>query len=114
MPFPLQHHFDFRNNHVNCNAVVRAARDDHVCPVLARLDKFEMHRLDGGCVLLDDRINRATTLNDIAAYAPDETFIGVRVNEDLDVEEIAQLAIYENENPFHNNDVSRFKLESLA
>ena len=88
---------DVGDDHVDGDRVVAAARHDHVGIALARLDELQVHRLDGSEVLVEDFVERAAALGHVAANAADEADVGVGVDEDLHVAEIAHTRVSEQE-----------------
>ena len=76
---------DRADEQVDRDRVVPAARHDHVGVALARLDELQVHRLDGGEVLVEDFLQRAAALFHVAPDAPDEPHVGVGVDERLHV-----------------------------
>ncbi len=77
------------DDHVNCDLVPAALRDDDIRELLRGLDKGLVHRLDGGEVLVDDRIQRAAALLYIALDSPQDADIRVGIDENFDIHEIS-------------------------
>ena len=65
--------------------VMPALRDDQVGLALARLDELLVHRFDSGQVLVDNAVQRAPALLDVADDAAQDAHIGVGVHKDLHV-----------------------------
>jgi hypothetical protein len=103
----LQTPLNFSDDHLDRDRVVTAARNDHIRVSLARLDELEVHRLNGGQVLLDDFIQRPAAHVSVALDAADESNVRVGIDENLDVAEVANPFIDEQQNPVDDNDVGR-------
>ena len=48
-------------------------RDDHIGVALGWFDEFQMHRANGGQILLDDRFGGAVAFRDVTLQAPDKS-----------------------------------------
>ena len=83
-----QQRLDLRLHHIERD-VVASAVEDEVGKGLRRLDVEVVHRLDGGEVLVDDALEAAAALADVARDAAQDAFVGVGLDEDLDVEEVS-------------------------
>ena len=84
-----QSSLNLRDDHLDGDGVVPAARHDDVRIALARLDELQVHRLDGGQVLVEDFVERAAALRDVAPDAANEPDVGVGVDEDFHVAQLA-------------------------
>src|SRR5207302_1242703 len=58
---------DLRDNHLDRDRVVAAPRHDHVRVALAGLDELQVHGAHRGEVLLEDLVDGAAALRDVAA-----------------------------------------------
>src|SRR4051794_35380353 len=85
----LQTPLNFSDDHLDGDRIVTAARNDHVGVALARLDELEMHWLNGRQILLDDFVERPAAHVGVALDATNKSYIRVRINENLDVTEVA-------------------------
>ena len=65
-----------------------------------------MHRLDRAEVLIDHRRHCPAAFRDVTLKPADETRIGVGIDEDFDVAEVADARIDEEENAVDDHDVS--------
>ena len=99
-----QQSFDPRHDDIHRHGIQAAFGDDDIGIALGRLDKFQVHGADGGQVLVDDRLGGATALGDVALQAADEADIGIRIDEDLDIEQLAQLGFGKDQDAFHQDD----------
>ena len=73
-----------------------------------------MHRLDGRGVLRDDRLHRPPALADVAQDAPRQTDVGIRIDIDLDVHQVAQLLVLEDQDAVHDDHLRRFYQHGLG
>ena len=64
---------------------------------MRRLDELEVHRPHRRVVLVAHRLEGAAALLDVAADAADDADVGVGVDEDLDVDLLAQRGLDEHE-----------------
>lgn len=87
--------------------IVEAAVDDDVGEILRRLDVEIVHRLDRRQVLADDVLEVTAALVHIAQHAAQDALIGIGLDEDLDVEEIAQALILEDQDALDDDDLAR-------
>eukprot|EP00611_Tribonema_gayanum_P026727 TRINITY_DN6437_c0_g1_i2.p2 TRINITY_DN6437_c0_g1~~TRINITY_DN6437_c0_g1_i2.p2 ORF type:complete len:125 (+),score=12.35 TRINITY_DN6437_c0_g1_i2:425-799(+) len=74
---------------------VEANGDDHVAVPPRRLHVLLVHRPHGGQVLLDDALHGAPALHCVALHAPDEPYICVCVDKDLDVNLVPETLVAE-------------------
>jgi len=86
---------------------VSPARNDDVGVTLARLDELEMHRLDGGQILLDDLVERPAADVSVALDPANEPDVRVSVYEHLDVAKVAHAVVDEQQDPVDDDDVRR-------
>ena len=96
------------DDHLDGDGVVAAARNDHVGVALGRLDELQMHRLHGREVLVEDFIERPAALGHVAANASNESDVGVGIDEDFDVAEVAHARIAEQQNAVDHDDLGRW------
>lgn len=66
-----------------------------------------MHRLDRRQVLADDVLEVTAALVHIAQHAAQDALIGIGLDEDLEVEEIAQALILEDQDALDDDDLAR-------
>lgn len=78
------------SQHLDGLRVLAAVGNDDIGVPLARLDKSLVHRLDGGEVLVDDTVQRASTLLDIPEDAAEDALVGIGVDIDFVVEQFVQ------------------------
>lgn len=83
-----QQRLDLRLHHIERD-VVASAVEDEVGEGLCRLDVEVVHGFDGGEVLVDDALEAAAALADVARDAAQDAFVGVGFDVDLDVEEVS-------------------------
>ena len=103
----VQQSLDPCSHHVQRGGVEAAFRDDDVGVALGRFDEFQVHRPHGELVLLDHRFGRPTALGDIRCKPADEAHVGVRVHEDLDVEELPQRGVNKDQDALHQDHPAR-------
>ena len=96
-----------RCNHLNRNCVFGPSWNDDIRPHLARLDEFEMHRLDRVDVLLHDGLDGTPALQDVTPDAAENPLIGIRFDKDLDIHKITQATVSEDQDPIDDNDFPR-------
>ena len=81
--------------------------------MLTWLDKFQMHWLYGIHVLAHDGVDGPSTLKKIPPDASNQSFVGIRVQKDLNIHEITKRLINKDQNPLHDNDFSLLKPAGL-
>ena len=64
-----------------------------------------MHRLDRRQILRHDGLQRSAALVDVANDAADYAHIGVRIDENLDIAEVAQLLVLKDQDTLHDDDL---------
>ena len=79
---------NLRDDHRDRNLIVATARNDDVRVPLAGLDELEVHRLHRGQILIENLLERAIALDQIAPESSDQPNVGVRVDENLHVEQV--------------------------
>ncbi len=79
--------------HLHRDGVQPAFGDDHIGIAFGRLDKLHVHGADGGEVLVDDHLGRPAALGDVALQAADEADVGVGIDKNLDIEQLAQIRV---------------------
>ena len=87
--------------------VVEAAVDDDVGEGLRRLDVEVVHRLDRRQVLIDDVLEVAAALVHVAQHAAQDALVGVGLDENLDVKEVAQALVLEDQDALDDDDLAR-------
>src|SRR6202000_3140931 len=90
-----EHVAQLAENEVDGDMVVAAFGHDQVGPALRRLAELQMHRPHGRVILLAHLLKRAPALLEIAANAAKDAQVGVGVDEDLDVEQLAHALLDE-------------------
>ena len=95
------------DEHVEGGRVHAAVGDDDVGVALRRLDELQVHGPDGRQVLVDDAGRRAAAIGDVALEAPDEADVGIGVDVDLEVEQLAQAGLEEHEDALDDDDRTR-------
>jgi hypothetical protein len=78
-----------REDHLPRHAIVPALGDDEVGGALRGLDELQVHGADGLVVLLADRLEGAAAVLDVPADPAQDADVGVGVDEELDVEALA-------------------------
>lgn len=96
---------DFGRDHLDSDGVVAAARHNDVGVALAGLDEFQVHRLHGRQVLLDDLRERPLPLHQVALKAANQANVGIRVDKHLHVEQRANPRVRQNQNAIHHDDI---------
>src|SRR3954471_21204377 len=90
-----QSSLNLSDDHFDRDGVVTAARYDHIRVALARLDELQVHGLNRRQVLLDDIVERTAASVGVPFDTPYQTNVGVGVDEDLDVAQIANSLVDE-------------------
>ena len=72
-----------------------------------------MHRLHRRGVLRDDRLHRASALADVAQDTPRQPDVGVGVDVNLDVHQVAQLLVFEDQDAVDDDHLRRFHAHAL-
>lgn len=75
--------------HIHGHEVVAALGDDYVRVALGGLNVHLMHGLDRGEVLVHDGFEAAAPVAHVADYSAEDALVGVRIDEDLDVQQLA-------------------------
>src|SRR6476646_7889104 len=76
----------------------------YVCMSLRRLDKLHMHRSDGFYVLLNHRLNGATTFGNITPKPPDKSNVVGCVDKNLDIHLFEQTRFSKDQDSLDYND----------
>ena len=84
---------------------------DDVRVLAARLNVLLVHGLDGREVLCDDALERAAAVADVAAQ---DAHVGVGLDENFNVEHIAQGRVLENEDALDDDDLGGEDLNGLV
>lgn len=106
-PWASGGHPDQGQELVDGGADIIPIRYDHVGVSPAGFDIFEVHGPRRIQVLPDDRIGGSRPFADIAQHPPDETDIGIRVDEDLDIQHRPQGGIRQHMEALDNDDRTR-------
>lgn len=77
------------------------------------LDELLMHWPDGFQILLNDQLDGATALTDVALQATDKSQVICCINEDSYIHELAERGIYEDQNSLDNNNRAWSNMNSL-
>lgn len=93
---------DFRSQDVYADVVLSAYGDDDVGKTFGRLDEEFVHRLDERAVVPDRLVKAAAAFDDVPADDADKAFIGIGIDEDLDIHRVAQFGVGEHQDAFHD------------
>ena len=99
-----EHVHQATDHDIEGDAVVAALGDDEIGPALARLDELQVHRPHRLVVLLADLTEGAAARLHVAADAAEDADVGVGVDEDLDVEAIADPLVDEDQDALDDDD----------
>ena len=88
-------------------------RDNDVGKSFGGLDEEFVHRFHEGAVMADGLIESPTPLYHIPADDADESLVGIRIHEDLDIHRIAQFRVGEDEDALHDEHLSGMHGNSL-
>jgi hypothetical protein len=105
---------DLSHDHLDRYRVVSAARNDDIRIALARLDELEMHRLHRREVLLYDIVERPTARSGVALDAPDQSDVGVRIDENFHVTKLPDSGIDEQQDAVYHHHVSGLDMGVLG
>ena len=98
---------DAGDDRIERDLILATLGDDEIGVSLRRLDELLVHRTHRRHVLIDDRIERATARLNVANETAHETNVGRRVDEQLDVDPLAELRLGQNQNPFDDQHAPR-------
>ena len=87
---------------------------DDVRVLAARLNVLLVHGLDGREVLCDDALERAAAVADVAQGAAQDAHVGVGLDENFNVEHIAQGRVLENEDALDDDDLGGEDLDGFV
>ena len=73
-----------------------------------------MHGLDGRQILLDDGVDAAPALFDVAADTAAQTHVGVGVDKDADVHFIAERLVHKDHDALDHDDLPRLDVQDLV
>jgi len=90
--------------HLERHPVLAPLGNDDVGPALRRLDELEMHRAHRLEILAQHVLDGAAALGHVAAEPPDQPDVGVGVDVDLEVEQVAQRRLDEDQDPSSKDD----------
>ena len=102
------------HDHVERDEVVPALEHDDVRVLAARLNELLVHGLDGREVLRDDALERAAAVADVAQGAAQDAHVGVGLDENFNVEHIAQGRVLENEDALDDDDLGGEDLDGFV
>jgi len=103
----LQSSLNLSDDHLDRDRVVPAARHDDVRVAFARLDELEVHRLHGRQILFDYLVQRTAAVVGVALDAANESNVGVGIDENLDVAQLANSLVDEEQNSIDYHHVGR-------
>ena len=109
----LYQSFDVLPEHVDSHAVAATERHNDVGISLGWLDVQVVHRLDDALVAVDEVIDGATTLDDIAMEHTDETFVAVGIHKDFHVEYCTYRRIDQRHDALEDDDTARLDMPCL-
>ena len=101
------------DEHRHSHRVETTLGDDDIGIAFRWLDKLLVHRLHRSGVLRDDRLHRSSSLTHIAQDASCQAHIGIGIDKDLDIQDVAQLLILENEDSVDDDNLRRLDSQSL-
>src|SRR5690606_18373027 len=79
----------------------------HVCIAFAGFYEFEVHGSHGLHPLVDNRLDGTPTIADVTLQPANEAHVVVRLDEDPDVEQVAQASIGKDQDAFDQDDALR-------
>ena len=106
--------FEPFDDEIEGDEIVAAFGYDDVGISFRRLDEFQMHRPDGFVILLSDGIKVAAAFAHIAADAAKDADIGVGIDENFDIEHIAQRFETEEQNAFDDDDGDGIDVDGIV
>ena len=83
-----------------------ALRDDEVGIAFGGLDEFFVHRLKDIKIAVENHLCGSASLYCVALYDADEPFVGVGIDEYLQVHEVAQLLLPQRHNALDDDDLA--------
>ena len=111
---PFDKRADVLNQHGYSHRVEPAFGDDDVGILFRRLDELLVHGFHGRRVLRNDRLHRTSAVADVAQDAPGQPDVGIGIDEDLDVHQVAQLLVLEDQNAVDDDHFRRFDIHGLG
>jgi uncharacterized protein len=103
----LRHDLQFAGDQIERDLVVSAFRNNQISDSFGGLDELEVHRPNRPVVLIPNRFEGAAPLLDVATNPPKNADVGVGIDEQLHVEEIAQRLLDEDEDALDDDDRCR-------
>lgn len=94
------------DHHADGHVVMAAVGDNNIGPALGWLDKAVMHGAHRFKILGDNGVEIATAVFDVARQAADDALVAVGIDEDLDVELLADGLDAQDEDAFDDNCVA--------
>ena len=95
-------------HHLYGALVVAAVRDDDVGILLCRFDELIVHRFEDVAIFRDQHFQRMSAFGDVALNDAQKAFVGLSVNKNLEVHEVAQVFVVERHDAFNDDDVAGF------
>ena len=77
---------------IETDRVLRATRNDDIRVFLSRLDKLVVGGLDVDLVLLENPVDRPASLDDVSFQPPEEPYVPIELNENLEVAQVTNLS----------------------
>lgn len=99
--------FDLCEQHIERHFVFAPFGDYHVGVTLARLNEAVVHGLDGGEILLYDRVNAPASLFNVAAQSAQDPHVGVGIDKYFYIKEVSQLLLVEDQDSLDYYDLVR-------
>ena len=88
----------------DCDLVLTPFGYDHVCKRLGGFDEGHVHGPDGVAVLRADLCERSPTRFDVAADAAHQAEVGGGIDEEFDIESLANARFGEHQDAFDDDD----------
>ena len=101
-------------HHLYGDGVVSALRYDEVGITFGGFDVLEVHGPKDLLVSVDDHLDGASALDDVAVDDADEAFVAIGIDEYFHVEHAAEGWIAQDENAFYDDDVAGFYVYGLG
>ena len=90
-----------------------ALRDNQVAESFAWFDVLEVHGFEHFLVAVDYHLGCTSTLNAVAAYNANKTVVGICINKNFDVHQVANTFVRHNKNAFEYHHVVWPHMDSL-
>ena len=97
---------DILHEQRECDGVHPPFGNDDISVALGGLDEVTMHRLHRREVLLEYRVHITSALLDITHEAASQAYVIIRIDEDLDVHQFAQLLVLKDQDTIEDQDLS--------